>query len=273
MVNVNDYNKSLKIDCEKCFGLCCVSLYFSKSDGFPHNKDAGKPCINLKSDFKCSVHNTLYTKGLKGCIGYDCFGAGQKISQITFNGEDWRGSSQSSNKMFESFYVMRQLHEMLWYLNEAFNLQKDTTSKNEIKELIDYTNNLTLLDSDSLLKINIDNHRDKVNVFLRKTSEMIRKNSLKSNNSSKSKSYLGKDLRKLDLRGADLRGAFLIAANLKVMNLTGADFIGADLRDADFSGADLIKSIFLTQAQINSAKGDANTKLPINITKPRHWLK
>lgn len=273
MNNSNNYIKSLKIDCEKCFGLCCVSLYFSKSDGFPHNKDAGKPCINLKSDFKCSVHNNLYTKGLKGCIGYDCFGAGQKISQITFNGEDWSDSSEHSQKMFESFYVMRQLHEMLWYLNEAFNLQKDTVLKEGIKKLIDSTNNLTLLDADSLLQINIANHRDKVNVFLRKTSDMIRRKSPKSNNNLESKTYFGKDFRNLDLRGADLRGAFLIAANLKGMNLAGADFIGADLRDADFSGADLSKSIFLTQSQINSAKGDKSTKLPTNITKPNHWLR
>lgn len=273
MNNSNDYIKNLKIDCEKCFGLCCVSLYFSKSDGFPHNKDAGNPCTNLKNDFKCSVHNNLYTKGLKGCIGYDCFGAGQKISQITFKGKDWKGDSEHSKKMFESFYIMRQLHEMLWYLNEAFNLQKNATFKKEIKELIDSTNNLTLLDANSLLQINIDNHRDKVNVLLRKTSDIIRKNSSKSDNIPKSKSYLGKDLRKLDLRRADLRGTFLIAANLKGMNLTGADFIGADLRDADFSGADLSRSIFLTQAQINSAKGDKNTKLPLNITKPTHWLR
>lgn len=273
MNNSNDYIKSLKIDCEKCLGLCCVSLYFSKSDGFPHNKDAGKPCINLQKDNKCTVHKDLYTKGLKGCIGYDCFGAGQKISQITYKGEDWRNNPKHAEKMFESFYVMRQLHEMLWYLNEAFNIQKDITLKEEIKELINFTNSLTLLDSDSLLKINIDNHRDKVNVFLRKTSDMIRRKSSKSNNTSKSKSYLGKDLRKLDLRGADLRGALLIAANLKGMNLSGADFIGADLRDADFSATDLSRSIFLTQSQINSAKGDKSTKLPINITKPNHWLK
>ena len=273
MNNRNNYIESLKIDCEKCFGLCCVSLYFSKSDGFPQNKDAGKPCINLQKSNKCSVHKDLYTKGLKGCIGYDCFGACQKISQITCKGEDWRSDSKHAEKMFESFHVMRQLHEMLWYLNEAFHLQKDKNIREEIKLLLDFTNTLTLLDMDSLLKINIDEHRNKVNVFLRKTSDMIRRNSSKSTNSPESKFYFGKDLRKLDLKGADLRGAFLIAANLKSMNLTGADFIGADLRDADFSGADLSKSIFLTQAQINSAKGDKNTKLPINITKPMHWLR
>ncbi|GAA0824814.1 hypothetical protein GCM10008914_29680 [Clostridium tertium] len=39
--------KELQPDCEKCFVLCCVALYFSAMDGFPVNKDAGKPCINL----------------------------------------------------------------------------------------------------------------------------------------------------------------------------------------------------------------------------------
>ena len=64
----------LKIDCEKCFRLCCVALFFSKSDGFPQDKIAGKPCINLQPDFKCSIHKDLRKKGLKGCMSYDCFG-------------------------------------------------------------------------------------------------------------------------------------------------------------------------------------------------------
>lgn len=273
MDNKNKYTKDLKIDCEKCFGLCCVALYFSESDGFPQNKDAGKPCINLQGDFKCSVHTSLYTKGFKGCIGYDCLGAGQKISQITYKGQDWRNNSKESEKMFKGFLVMRQLHEMLWYLNEAFDLQKDSSKKREIDSLIEFTNNLTTLDIDSLLNTDIEELRNKVNAFLRITSEMIRSHTVRSKQNAIPKSYFGKDLRKINLRGANLRGACLIASNLKNMDLSGADFIAADLRDADFSGADLRKSIFLTQAQINSARGDANTKLPNNLTKPIHWLK
>ena len=76
-------DKELRVDCKKCFGLCCIALYFSASEGFPTNKDAGKPCINLQSDFTCSVHQNLRKKGLKGCTAYDCFGAGQKVYQVT----------------------------------------------------------------------------------------------------------------------------------------------------------------------------------------------
>lgn len=50
-----------------------------------------------------------------------------------------------------------------------------------------------------------------------------------------------------------------------------ADLIGADLRGADLSGADLTGSIFLTQAQLNAAKGDSATKLPAALTRPAHW--
>lgn len=82
---------------------------------------------------------------------------------------------------------------------------------------------------------------------------------------------MGADLRRMDLRGANLRGAYLIAADLRGTDLRGTDFIGADLRDADLRGADLSMSIFLTQAQLNAAKGDGRTKLPPLLQRPAHW--
>ncbi len=30
--------EDLIIDCEKCFGFCCIALYFSASEGFPVDK-------------------------------------------------------------------------------------------------------------------------------------------------------------------------------------------------------------------------------------------
>ena len=51
----------------------------------------------------------------------------------------------------------------------------------------------------------------------------------------------------------------------------GSDLIGADFRDANVSGADLTGSIFLTQAQVNAAKGNMQTKLPASLRMPEHW--
>jgi uncharacterized protein YjbI with pentapeptide repeats len=47
--------------------------------------------------------------------------------------------------------------------------------------------------------------------------------------------------------------------------------MAADFRGADLSGADLTESIFLTQSQLDAAKGDADTKLPTSLTRPAHW--
>ena len=272
--------KELQPDCEKCFGLCCVALYFSAIDGFPVNKDAGKPCINLKGDFKCKVHGELNKKGLKGCIAYDCIGAGQKAAQVTYLGHDWKKKPESSKQMFDVFIIMKQLHEMLWYLNEAVRLQyNNNINKEMLIKKIDEIKNITNLEAKSIIKLDLILTRMGVNKLLLQTSEFLR---LKVNSDKKSLkgkkalggglNLMGADLRKKDLRGVNLSGAFLIAANLKNVDLSWTDLIGADLRDADLSGANLRNSIFITQAQINSAKGDVNTKLPESLSKPNHWL-
>lgn len=277
--NLNDLYNDLKVDCQKCFGFCCVALYFSASEGFPQDKDAGKPCINLQSDFKCSVHNNLRQKGLKGCTAYDCFGAGQKVAQDTYCGHNWMKNPQSSNEMFDVFLVMRQLYEMLWYLSNAFRVQCDNKTKEQINNMIKETLQLTNMSPDSLIRLDLISHRNKVNNLLAATSETIRNEARKGIKSTLKRNKLiagrlnliGADLRKNNLRGEDLRGALLIAANLQGVDLCGADLIGADLRDTDLRGADLSKSIFITQAQINSARGDSNTKLPISIIRPTYW--
>ncbi len=276
-----ELHDNLKIDCQKCFGFCCVALYFSASEGFPTDKDAGKPCINLQSDFKCTVHKSLREKGLKGCTAYDCFGAGQKVAQVTYDGHDWRSNPETAKQMFDVFLVMRQLHEMLWYLAEALRMQCDSIIQEEISQMISETVRLTNLDTDSLIKLDLVEHRNKVNALLSKTSEFVRtkahrvkKTTLKRKKTIAGRlNFIGSDLRKINLTGEELRGAFLIAADLRDVDLSGADLIGADLRDADIRGANLTNSIFITQAQINVAKGDSNTRLPMSIVRPAYWDK
>ena len=113
----------LRADCESCFGLCCVALPFARSADFALDKDAGRPCPNLRTDHRCGIHTTLRERGFPGCTVYDCFGAGQRVSQVTFGGRDWRtGPQERSRRMFDVFPVVRQLHELLWYLTEALAL-------------------------------------------------------------------------------------------------------------------------------------------------------
>ena len=271
----------LRGDCKKCFGFCCIALYFSASEGFPISKEAGNPCVNLKSDFNCSVHKNLRKKGFKGCIAYDCFGAGQKVAQVTFGGHDWRQVPESAKQMFEVFLIMRKLHEMLWYLTETLTLQPARFIKDELSLMLSETDRLTNLNPLSLIVLDVEAHQDDVNSLLLHASKLVRiKFSLGQkmpsrlkNTSARRLDLISADLRRTNLRGASLRGACLIAADLRGVDLSGADLIGADLRDTDLRGANLIDSIFLTQVQINTAKGDSDTMLPLSLAKPMYWLK
>ncbi|HIY20516.1 MAG TPA: pentapeptide repeat-containing protein [Candidatus Flavonifractor merdigallinarum] len=53
--------------------------------------------------------------------------------------------------------------------------------------------------------------------------------------------------------------------------MTGTSFLGADLTGADLSGADLSHALFLTQNQLNTARGSASTLLPAELERPPHW--
>jgi hypothetical protein len=75
------------------------------------------------------------------------------------------------------------------------------------------------------------------------------------------------------LNGAQLKGAVLKRANLSAVNLSGADLAEADLTEADLSSAYLLTAFNLTQQQANSAKGNADTKLPTSLSIPEHWLR
>ncbi|MBY0598516.1 pentapeptide repeat-containing protein [Bacillus bingmayongensis] len=270
---------SLRADCENCFGLCCVALPFAASADFAVNKDAGKPCSNLQSDFRCSIHKNLRQKGFKGCTVFECFGAGQKVSQVTFEGVDWRKDSKHAKTMYAVFPIMHQLHEMLWYLNEALSLKATRTIHREIWDAIEETERLSELSPDLLIDLNVPSHRAYVNELLLKTSELVWTESRHKYKSSKKNkrinhrgaNLMGAKLRRADLTGANLRGAYLIAADLRDADLRATDLIGADLRDADLRGANLTDSIFLTQVQVNAARGDANTKLPSLLSRPAHW--
>jgi hypothetical protein len=112
----------LGADCANCFDLCCVALAFTKSADFPFDKPAGDPCTNLDEHDGCRVHPQLRERGFKGCTVFDCFGAGQKVSRQTFAGRSWRDDPATREAMFSTFPLVRRLHELLWYLDEAITL-------------------------------------------------------------------------------------------------------------------------------------------------------
>lgn len=262
---------TLVSDCGDCFGLCCVALPFAKSADFAQNKPAGTPCSNLQEDFRCGIHTRLRGSGYTGCTVFDCFGAGQKVSRQTFGGVDWRREPGSAPAMFAAFPVMRQLHELLWYLDEALDLPAAGPVAPRLRRAREDVDAMTRGDAEALAALDVDAVRTGVSELLLEASELVRAGLPGRKPHHRGADLMGAKLRRAALRGANLRGAYLIGADLRDADLRGADVIGADLRGADLRGADLTGALFLTQAQLNAARGDAATRLPEGLDRPAHW--
>jgi len=260
----------LTADCRKCFGLCCVALPFSASADFAIDKRAGQPCVNLAPDFGCGIHSRLRPAGFSGCTVYDCFGAGQHVAQETFAGVDWKRRPQSAELMFAVFPVMRQLHELLWYLTEAVRMPVDATLRVELSDAAAHIERLTRRPADEFGVLDVAEPRRTAHPLLARTSEVVR-SQVPQGKSYQRADLIGARLAGADLRGADLRGALLIGADLRGADLRLADLLGADLRATEFRAANLTGALFLTQSQLNAANGDAGVELSAPLVRPAHW--
>ena len=260
----------LQADCASCFALCCVVPAFAASADFAITKAAGQACPNLLADFRCGIHANLRDAGFRGCTVYDCFGAGQKISQSTFGGQGWRDAPQRARQMFAVFGVVRDLHELAWYLTAALALGPDGELGAELAGALATTERLAGGSADDLALVDVPAARRDVNALLVRASDRARAGVRKPRN-HRGADLVGARLAGSDLRGANLRGAALIGADLRGADLRLADVTGADLRGADHRGADLSTTLFVLQSQLDAATGDATTALPPSRARPGHW--
>jgi hypothetical protein len=261
----------LRGDCANCFGLCCVAAPFAASADFAISKDAGQPCPNLQPGFRCGIHAQLRERGFRGCAVFDCFGAGQKVSQLTFSGQDWRQAPGSAQQMFGVFAVMRQLHEMLWYLTQALALPAARPIREDLLRACDDVDRRSRGSAGMIAGTEVPALREHVNALLLRASDLARASAPAQRRNYRDADLIGADLRHTGLHGASLRGAYLIGADLRGADLTAADVTGADFRDTDLRGADLTGVLFLTQSQLDAAKGDAATRVPPAFTRPAAW--
>ena len=191
----------------------------------PVSKSAGTPCRNLTPDFSCGIHAGLREQGWKGCTVFDCFGAGQQVSQVSFGGVSWRDAPETAAQMFAVLPVMHQVHEMLAHLSEAIALSSASAPPAALARKLEKA------------------QRELADVIGPPAKRFRRHADL-----------VGADLRGLDLRTADLNGALLIGVDLRDADLRHADLLGADLRDADLRGSRLDAALFLTRPQLAAAR-------------------
>lgn len=257
----------LVADCASCFALCCVLLPFQARSGFGMDKPGGTPCPHLADDDRCGIHATLREDGWPGCVIFECFGAGQQVSQVTYGGVSWReqgtGDRHHLAEMAAVLSVMRLLHEMLTHLVEAQRRSPDP----ELLALESHVVGLTASPPAELLAVDLDELQPRVGAALEAASARVRRNGP----SYRREDLAGRDLRQWVLGDADLRGALLIRADLRDQALGSADLLGADLRDADLRGTELADVLFLSQPQLNAGRGDERTTLPEALRRPAHW--
>jgi Pentapeptide repeats (8 copies) len=263
-----DARAHLRADCSRCAGLCCVAPEFAASADFAIDKRAGRACPNLQDDFRCGIHAQLRERGFPGCEVFDCFGAGQQLTQVTFGGRTWLEDPALAGAQFAVLPVMRQLHEILWYLAEALALPAAAPLHAEVRTAQARTEGLTAGTPQELAALDVGAHRREMGELLGRVSDLVRGNSTPDRRGA---DLMGRDLRRAPLRDASLRGAYLIGADLRGVDLGTADLLGADLRAADVRGADLSRCLFLTRPQVESARGDTSTCLPVDLDRPTHW--
>jgi Pentapeptide repeats (8 copies) len=262
---------ALQADCAHCAGLCCVAPAFSASADFAIDKKAGEACSHLGRDFRCDIHERLRPAGFAGCAVFDCFGAGQQVTQVTFGGRDWRSEPELGPSMFAAFAVMRQLQELRWHVAQALGLVAEAGPlRQELTEAGQDLRRRAGAGPAELAALDLDAVRGPVTAVLRRASELVRGPAPRGRELSGA-DLMGHDLAGQDLRRASLRGAYLIGADLTGADLRLADLTGADLRGAQLAAADLSSSLFLTQAQLDAARGDARTKLARALRRPAHW--
>lgn len=131
---------SLIPDCKNCAAFCCVAFAFDRGNHFDFDKAAGIPCPNLLSDHGCRIHAQLHKSGFSGCVRYNCFGAGQRVTQEVYGGQTWRDHPERADEMFETFSAVEKLHGLIAMLETAKKLnlpaaleQQRTTHQQELE--------------------------------------------------------------------------------------------------------------------------------------------
>jgi hypothetical protein len=107
----------LRADCTRCMGLCCVVPAFYSFQGFGFDKPAHTPCRNLTPGNRCTIHSDLVGHGFPGCADFDCYGAGQRVSQDLFAGVSWRTSGPLvTERIFSAYSACVSIHRLMGVL-------------------------------------------------------------------------------------------------------------------------------------------------------------
>jgi hypothetical protein len=221
----------------------------------------------------------LLSSGYRGCVIFDCFGAGQKVCQGTYNGHSWEDGTVDREEMLAAFTVVQQLSQWLWHLLQALSWPQARSAWTGVRQLCSTVEALRDQSGAQLLRIDLTGLGHDVDAALHTASAVVRAALLNGGYDE----FAGlaavdadADVRGMDLRdrvvpGCDLSGRRLIGVNLRSVDLDRVDVYRTDLREADVRGADFSGALYVAQYQLNSSCGDASTVIPQSLHRPAHW--
>jgi hypothetical protein len=149
-------------DCGSCAAVCCVATSFERSDEFACDKPAGVRCEHLTHGDRCSIHAEREELGFSGCILYECYGAGQRVTRAF--------GSEPSPARDRAFLAARDLHELLFLLIAATSLCPPGCS--DLRRQLDAE--IAALDRIAVPEQRVvDQHRATAHVLLRSVGEAL----------------------------------------------------------------------------------------------------
>lgn len=165
--------------------------------------------------------------------------------------------------------LIYRMFQLRFFLYESKKLASSEILLPEIEQLLQENDAICKLSIEEMLHYPIDSYQDKVNYILKKSCVELKK--FLGVKKVTETNFLNRNFRGKNLSGFDFNMKPLIASDFHNCKLKGATFIRTDTRDANFDGADLREAVFLSQGQINAAKGSRRTKLPKHLKYPVTW--
>ncbi|MBX7540833.1 hypothetical protein [Qipengyuania sphaerica] len=99
-------------DCSRCAALCCIAYPSEDMPGFSASKEAGEKCPKLGKDGRCTIYETREEEGFAGCVRYECFGAGQHVTETLFGGGPPDPDPSILARMVDAFLAMRPVSDL-----------------------------------------------------------------------------------------------------------------------------------------------------------------
>jgi hypothetical protein len=143
--------------------LCCVAPKFERSAKFGFEKPASEPCRHLAENFRCVIHDNLSAEGFEGCVDYPCYGAGQKVTKQIYQGEcNWMSHPELAERIFSTFFIVKALHKLLSYLNEAKEVRPDPAIRSKIIDKQLELEVITFAGEEAIDRADISDHKEQV---------------------------------------------------------------------------------------------------------------